>query len=83
MSSGVLRWDALLEPLHFTDLSMFDWIVIGAQTAQPLQGVPDFAPHFEWVADIVATARRDGCKVHLKPNLACQPGMVFPDEYPT
>lgn len=81
-----VRWlsiEPLLEPLHFTDLSMFDWIVIGAQTAQPLQGVPDFAPHFEWVADIVATARRDGCKVHLKPNLACQPGMVFPDEYPT
>jgi len=78
-----VRWlsiEPLLEPVEFDDLSMYEWVVIGAQTA--IAGAPAFAPHFEWVADIVRTARRDGCKVHLKPNLRSAPGMVMPDEYP-
>lgn len=78
-----VRWlsiEPLLEPVEFDDLTMYDWVVIGAQTANG--GTPAFAPHFEWVADIVRTARRDGCKVHLKPNLRSAPGMVMPDEYP-
>jgi protein gp37 len=89
---GTVRWlslEPLLEPLEFTDLSMFDWVVIGAQTAtrQPGATVPAFAPPFEWVARIVAQAREAGCKVHLKPNLLGRvssqlPGMQLPDEYP-
>lgn len=90
---GVLvKWlslEPLLEPLEFTDLSMFDWIVIGAQTEtrQPTGSVKAFAPPFEWVARIVAQAREAGCKVHLKPNLLGSvspqlPGMQMPDEYP-
>lgn len=87
-----VRWlslEPLREPLEFTDLSMFDWVVIGAQTEtrQPNGVVPAFAPPFEWVARIVAQAREAGCKVHLKPNLLGQvgpqsPGMTLPDEYP-
>ncbi len=79
----------LREPLEFTDLSMFDWVVIGAQTAtrQPGGTVPAFAPPFEWVTRIVAQAREAGCAVHLKPNLLGtispqSPGMQLPDEYP-
>jgi protein gp37 len=78
-----VRWlsiEPLLEPVHFDDLSMFDWVVIGAQTANGQ--VPAIAPDFEWVADIVSVARRDGCAVHLKPNLVSAPGMKMPDEYP-
>lgn len=78
-----VRWlsiEPLLEPIEFDDLSMYDWIVIGAQTA--VTGHKALAPDFEWVADIVRVARRDGCKVHLKPNLRTTPGMVLPDEYP-
>lgn len=81
-----LSLEPLREPLEFTDLSMFDWVVIGAQTAtvQPDGPVPAFAPPFEWVARIVAQAREAGCKVHLKPNLVNgKPGMQLPDEYPT
>ena len=77
------RWP-LKEPLEFDDLSMFDWVVIGAQTEtrQPSGVVPAFAPPFEWVARIVLQAREAGCKIHLKPNLLTGPGMQLPNEYP-
>ena len=79
-----LSLEPLREPLEFTDLSMFDWVVIGAQTEtrQPDGVVPAFAPPFEWVARIVAQAKEAGCKVHLKPNLRSNPGMRWLDEYP-
>lgn len=80
-----LSLEPLLEPLEFSDLSMFDWVVIGAQTEtrQPDGVVEAFAPPFEWVARLCAQARDAGCKVHLKPNLADgKPGMQLPDEYP-
>lgn len=80
-----LSLEPLTEPLEFTDLSMFDWVVIGAQTEtrQPDGTVPAFAPPFEWAARLVAQARESGCRVHLKPNLVNgRPGMKLPDEYP-
>ena len=84
-----LSLEPLLEPLVFDDLSMFDWIVIGAQTAtnQPDGRVQSFAPPFEWVARIVGQARAAGCRIHLKPNLVGavgpkSPGMQLPNEYP-
>jgi protein gp37 len=87
--SGVrIKWlslEPLREPLEFTDLSVFDWVVIGAQTEtrQPTGPVAAFAPPFEWVSRLVAQAREAGCKVHLKPNLVNgRPGMQLPDEYP-
>jgi len=91
--SGVrVKWlslEPLLAPLAFTDLSMFDWIVIGSQTQtdQPDGIVAEFAPPFEWVARLVAQAREAGCKVYLKPNLLGQvdpqhPGMDIPQEEP-
>jgi protein gp37 len=91
--SGVRTKWLSLEPmkaeLRFTDLSMFDWIVIGSQTEtrQPGGVVPAFAPPFEWVARIVAQAREAGCRVYLKPNLLGaigpqSPGMVLPQEVP-
>ena len=88
LPAGVVKWlslEPLLEPLEFTDLSVFDWVVIGAQTEtrQPDGVVPAFAPPFEWVARIVAQAREAGCRVHLKPNLFDgKPGMQRINEYP-
>lgn len=88
IDGAAVKWlslEPLKEPLEFTDLSMFDWVVIGAQTEtyQPTGPVPAFAPPFEWVARIVAQARDAGCRVHLKPNLVNgKPGMQLPDEYP-
>ncbi|MYX77646.1 DUF5131 family protein [Streptomyces sp. SID3915] len=87
-----VKWlsiEPLKEPLTFTDLSMFDWVVIGAQT-ETWQGegdqrkqVPAFSPPFEWVVNLVNQAREAGCRVHLKPNLVNgKPGMLLPNEYP-
>ena len=44
-----LSLEPLLEPLEFTDLSMFDWVVIGAQSATKQEHgyVPEFAPPME------------------------------------
>lgn len=79
-----LSLEPLLEPLEFTDLSVFDWVVIGAQTEtrQPDGVVPAFAPPFEWIARIVVQALDAGCRVHLKPNLRSAPGMQWLDQYP-
>jgi protein gp37 len=84
-----LSLEPLLAPLKFTDLSMFDWIVIGSQSAtnQPDGRVAEFAPPFEWVARLVDQAREAGCRVYLKPNLlgAVGPqsaGMDLPQEEP-
>lgn len=84
-----LSLEPLREPLEFTDLSVFDWVVIGSQTEtrQPDGTMAAFAPPFEWVARIVLQAKEAGCKVHLKPNLLGRtspqlPGMKLLDEYP-
>jgi protein gp37/ParB-like chromosome segregation protein Spo0J len=84
-----LSLEPLREELKFSDLSMFDWIVIGSQseTRQPTGIFPSFAAPFEWVARIVAQAREAGCAVYLKPNLlgitdGQNPGMVLPQEVP-
>jgi protein gp37/ParB-like chromosome segregation protein Spo0J len=80
-----LSLEPLKEPLEFTDLSVFDWVVIGAQTEtrQPDGFEPAFAPPFEWVARLVVQAREAGCRVHLKPNLFDnKPGMQRINEYP-
>jgi protein gp37 len=84
-----LSLEPLLAPLEFTDLSMFDWIVIGSQssTEQPDGHVKEFAPPFKWVARIVAQAHECGCRVYLKPNLLGitnpqSPGMQLLQEEP-
>jgi protein gp37 len=91
-----LSLEPLLEPLAFSDLSMFDWVVIGAQSQTTQPGnriVPAFAPNFDWVARLVAQARDAGCAVYLKPNLIGfdpvkgfnpqAPGMKIPQEVPS
>lgn len=92
IDKGAVKWlslEPLREPLEFEDLSMFDWVVIGAQTEtrQPNGVVSSFAPPFEWVARIALQAKESGCKVHLKPNLlgrvsGDRPGMRLLNEYP-
>ena len=88
--SGVkVKWlslEPLLEPIKFSTLEGIDMIVIGAQSENIGQN-SSFSPPFEWVADLVQTARRNGCKVWLKTNLLGQtsgqwPGMQLPQEAP-
>jgi len=92
ISDVKVKWlslEPLREPLEFSDLSMFDWVVIGAQTEtrQPGGVVEAFAPPFEWVARLYLQAKDAGCKVHIKPNCLGRtdgdhPGMELPNEYP-
>jgi protein gp37 len=75
-----LSLEPLLAPLEFSDLTAFDFIVIGAQSAteQPDGHVAEFAPPFEWVARLVAQAQEAGCRVYLKPNLLGIPNPQSP-----
>jgi protein gp37 len=84
-----LSLEPLLAPLEFSDLSMFDWVVIGSQSAteQPHGHVPGFAPPFEWVARITDLAKECGCRIYHKPNLLGitnpqSPGMKLIQETP-
>lgn len=76
-----LSLEPLLEPLEFEDLSMFDWVVIGAQTKthQPDGVVEAFDPPREWVLRITDQAKQADCQVHWKPNLHRS---LWFDEYP-
>jgi protein gp37 len=79
-----VRWlscEPLLGPLKFTDLSIFDWVVIGSQSAtlQPdgtdesgkpkFKWVPEVPPEMEWIISLIAQAREARCRIFLKPNL--------------
>jgi hypothetical protein len=79
-----LSLEPLREPLEFEDLSMFDWVVIGAQTEtrQPGGIVAAFSPPVDWFSELLVQARKAKCRVHVKPNLIRNPGMEWPNEYP-
>ena len=87
VKAGV-RWlscEPLLEPLQFSSLEMFDWVVIGASTGS--QQAEPFAPPFDWVCDLYQQARAAGCRVYLKHNLFSaedghDPGMQAIREWP-
>jgi protein gp37 len=77
-----IKWlsvEPLREPLKFTRLDLFDWVVIGGQSVST--GAPEFLPPFEWVADIVVQAKAAGCQVYIKPNIGFD-GPTRPREYP-
>ena len=59
-----LSCEPLITPLRFDDLTGFNWVVIGGQSAQ--NGLPSFTPPLEWVGHIYDVAKRDGCKVFCK-----------------
>jgi protein gp37 len=75
---GGKRWlscEPQRDRLTFSDLSMFDWIVLGAQSATTQ--TPEFQPPWEWVEHLLLQARAANCQVYFKPNLKSRP-----QEYP-
>lgn len=73
-----VRWlscEPLRERLTFSSLDMFDWVVLGGQSASTQ--APAFQPPWEWVEDLVQQARAAACLVYFKPNLETRP-----QEYP-
>lgn len=83
-----VKWislEPMLEPIIFSDLSWCKLVVIGSQTSttQPEGYVPEFAPEFDWVADVVMQCREAGVPYYLKANLGMdRPGMKLPKGIP-
>jgi protein gp37 len=61
-----LSLEPLLEPLTFTDLGAFDWIVLGG--ASKSSRTPDWRPPREWGDSIKTAARKAGVLVYEKTN---------------
>jgi protein gp37 len=70
-----LSCEPMQERLTFSDLSMFDWVIIGGRSRN--SKLPEFQPKWEWVEDLLSQARKDSLRVYFKPNLT-----VRPREYP-
>lgn len=76
-----LKWlscEPMLEPLQFTDLSMFDWVVIGGCSKNTQ--TPESFPDPDWVRELTNQAKEAGCKVYEKENIAKRIGHY--KEYP-
>ena len=74
-----VRWlsvEPMQERLTFTDLSMFDWLVVGGKSASYYNGTPEFQPRWEWVEHLLDQAREAGLKVYFKENLKVKPKEV-------
>ena len=69
--------EPMLENLKFSDLSMIDWLIIGAQSKTTQ--CPEFQPDFLWVHNLTDQAISTGVKVYWKPNLTCRP-QQYPDK---
>lgn len=67
--------EPLLESIKFQNLHHFDWLIIGARSAN--KNLPAMQPEWEWVESLLWQAREANCKVYMKSNL-----MIRPKEYP-
>jgi protein gp37 len=79
-----VKWlsvEPMLDPLSFSDLGAFDWVVLGGASAQGQ--TPDWRPPDEWVDSLRTEADRLGIPVYEKDNLRRRrrhyPGLA-PDE---
>lgn len=63
--------EPLMEDLTFSDLSPFDWMIIGARHRR--KGVKPEQPKKKWVNHLYEQAREAGCAVYMKPNLTVYP----------
>jgi protein gp37 len=71
-----LSCEPLQEPLIFSDLSVFDWLIIGGRSSS--SKMPAFQPDWMWVEDLLQQARKAKLKVYFKPNLQARP-KEFPE----
>lgn len=62
-----LSCEPLLEPLQFTSLEMFSWIVLGG--ASKSTQTPEWRPPRAWINSIEQQAHEVGCMVYEKTNL--------------
>lgn len=62
-----LSCEPMIEPLKFSSLEMFSWVVIGG--ASKSTQTPEWVPPRVWVSDLEHQARAAGCMVYEKTNL--------------
>jgi protein gp37 len=70
--------EPLNERVTFTDMSMFNWAIIGGRSKTT--GAAAFQPEWEWVIDIVRKAMDAGIMWYRKPNLDLN--AIAPKDYP-
>lgn len=73
-----LSCEPMLEPLEFSDLGMFQWIVIGGSSKSTQ--TPEWHPPRSWITRVEAKAHEVGCTVYEKTNLFSNPMRLR--EYP-
>jgi protein gp37 len=69
VKAGV-KWlsiEPLIEPLKFTDIGAFQWLVIGGASRSSL--TPEWHPPARWVSDIESVAAKAGVPFYEKDNL--------------
>jgi protein gp37 len=74
-----LSCEPLLEPLQFTELGLFQWVVIGGASVS--EKTPEWVPPIDWVLALHQAARAAGCRIYYKTNLAVGDG-IRPREFP-
>lgn len=65
-----VKWlsvEPMLEPLHFTDIGAFQWVVIGGASGSTQ--TPEWRPPRDWSDDLRRDAEDAGCMVYEKTNL--------------
>lgn len=70
MGKEAILWlsvEPLLEPLKFTRLDLFNWMVIGG--AARSMRTAEFRPPGRWIADLIRQADTAGVKIFEKTNL--------------
>jgi protein gp37 len=81
IEAGV-KWlsiEPMLEPLKFTDLGAFQWVVLGGSSRS--SQTPEWHPPLRWVVDLREQADKIGVSVYCKTNLIRRPRGYpgFPD----
>lgn len=61
-----LSVEPLLQPLKFSRLDLFQWIVIGGASAS--QKTPAWVPSMDWIAELHVAARAAGLRIYYKTN---------------
>jgi protein gp37 len=73
-----LSCEPLLDRLTFSDLQLFNWIVMGGSSQS--RQTPALFPPFDDIVHLYQQARTTGCKIYMKTNLGIKQGIT---EFPT
>lgn len=64
-----VKWlsiEPMLEPIKFTKLDLFDWVVIGGSSRS--SQTPEWVPPLDWMVNLHTEARSVGCRIYYKSN---------------